>query len=89
MTTKLRGPMGEVNKLIVALKMHFLKLLPVEDQRAQLEMLEEACDRELARLGDLRGHHAGENTPLLPWLDHEIDEVSVRRSWFQQQRAAL
>ena len=89
MTTKLRGPMGEVNKLIVALKMHFLKLLPADDQRAQLEMLEEACDRELARLTDLREHHAGEATPLLPWLDHEIDEVSARRTWFQRQRAAL
>ncbi|HVI90800.1 MAG TPA: hypothetical protein VM659_21050 [Dongiaceae bacterium] len=89
MTTKLRGPMGEVNKLIVALKMHFLKLLPAEDQRAQLEMLEEACERELARLGDLRAHHAEENTPLLPWLDHEIDEVSARRAWFRRQRAAL
>jgi len=89
MTTKLRGPMGEVNKLIVALKMHFLRLLPVDDQRAQMEMLEDACDRELARLGDLRSHHASENTPLLPWLDLEIDEVTVRRAWFQQQRAAL
>jgi DNA-binding PadR family transcriptional regulator len=89
MTTKLRGPMGEVNKLIVALKMHFLKLLPIDDQRAQIEMLEEACDRELVRLADLRGHHADENTPLLPWLDLEIDEITARRIWFQQLRAAL
>jgi len=89
MTTKLRGPMGEVNKLIVALKMHFLKLLPIDDQRAQMEMLEEACDRELARLGDLRSHHADENTPLLPWLDLEIDEITARRTWFERQRAAL
>lgn len=89
MTTKLRGPMGEVNKLIVALKMHFLRLLPTEDQRGQMDMLEEACDRELARLGDLRSHHADEHTPLLPWLDLEIDEVTARRTWFQQQRAAL
>lgn len=89
MTAKLRGPMGEVNKLIVALKMHFLNLLAVDDQRAQLEMLEETCNRELARLKDLRDHHASEATPLLPWLDHEIDEVTARRSWFQRQHAAI
>ncbi|HEX9448606.1 MAG TPA: hypothetical protein VF920_11530 [Dongiaceae bacterium] len=89
MTAKLRGPMGEVNKLIVALKMHFLALLSLDEQQAQIEMLEETCNRELARLADLRNHHASEDTPLLPWLDHEIDEVTARRAWFQRLRATL
>jgi DNA-binding PadR family transcriptional regulator len=89
MTAKLRGPMGEVNKLIIALKMHFLALLPRDEQRAQLEMLEDSCNRELARLADLRNHHANEETPLLPWLDHEIDEVTARRTWLEQLHATI
>ncbi|MDY0884209.1 hypothetical protein ACFPL7_01545 [Dongia soli] len=89
MTAKLRGPMGEVNKLIIALKMHFLDLLVREEQLAQIEMLEETCGRELARLGDLRGHHSDEATFLTSWLDHEIDEVDSRRQWFRRLRERL
>ena len=82
MTANLRGPMGEVNKLIVALKLHFLDLLTPEQRRQQLEMLMEVCDRELIRLNDLRDHHTDADSALLPWLDHEIDEVQRRRGWF-------
>jgi DNA-binding PadR family transcriptional regulator len=82
MTANLRGPMGEVNKLIVALKLHFLDLLTPEQRRQQLEMLMEVCDRELVRLNDLRAHHTDSDSALIPWLDHEIEEVQGRRDWF-------
>jgi hypothetical protein len=82
MTANLRGPMGEVNKLIVALKLHFLDLLTREQRRQQLEMLTEVCDRELVRLNDLRAHHTDSDSALIPWLDHEIEEVQGRRDWF-------
>ena len=82
MNANLRGPMGEVNKLIVALKLHFLHLLTSEQRRQQLEMLMEVCDRELIRLNDLRAHHTDSDSPLIPWLDHEIEEVQARRDWF-------
>lgn len=82
MNANLRGPMGEVNKLIVALKLHFLDLLTPEQRRQQLEMLMEVCDRELIRLNDLRAHHTESDSALIPWLDHEIEEVQGRRDWF-------
>lgn len=82
MNANLRGPMGEVNKLIVALKLHFLDLLTPEQRRQQLEMLMEVCDRELIRLNDLRAHHTESDSALIPWLDHEIGEVQGRRDWF-------
>jgi DNA-binding PadR family transcriptional regulator len=88
MNANLRGPMGEVNKLIVALKLHFLDLLTPEQRRQQLEMLMEVCDRELIRLNDLRAHHADSDTALLPWLEHEIEEVQLRRDWFMRLRDA-
>ncbi|HEU4826376.1 MAG TPA: hypothetical protein VFS85_07850 [Dongiaceae bacterium] len=82
MNANLRGPMGEVNKLIVALKLHFLDLLTPEQRRQQLEMLMEVCDRELVRLNDLRAHHTDADSALIPWLDHEIEEAQGRRDWF-------
>jgi DNA-binding PadR family transcriptional regulator len=89
MNANLRGPMGEVNKLIVALKLHFLDLLTPEQRRQQLEMLMEVSDRELIRLNDLREHHVDSEGALLPWLDHEIEEVQQRRAWFQNLWTAV
>jgi len=89
MNAHLRGPMGEVNKLIVALKLYFLDLLTPEQRRQQLEMLMEVCDRELVRLNDLREHHVDSEGALLPWLDHEIEEVQQRRSWFRNLWTAV
>jgi hypothetical protein len=84
MTANLRGPMGEVNKLIIALKLHFYETLSPEERRLQAEVLEEACERELTRLLDLRGHHAESCGLLVAWLDHEIAEIEGRRDWFKQ-----
>lgn len=84
MTTRLRGPMGEVNRLIVAFKMHFFDCLPESDRRQQLALLIEACDKELARLGDLRAYPpvAGAASHLASWIDLEIAEIEGRRRWF-------
>lgn len=89
MNAHLRGPMGEVNKLIVALKLYFLDLLRVEQRRQQLDMLMEVCDRELVRLNDLRASHTDSDGALIPWLDHEIEEVQARRDWFLKLRDAI
>jgi DNA-binding PadR family transcriptional regulator len=85
----LRGPIGEFNKLVIALKMRFLHLLEREEQLAQAELLIEVCERELARLTDLRGHHAGEAGHLVAWLDHDIAQVETRLSWFRDLEARL
>jgi DNA-binding PadR family transcriptional regulator len=87
MTAHLRGPMGEVNKLIIALKLHFFETLSPEERRLQAEALQEACERELTRLLDLRSHHAESGGLLVAWLDHEIAEIESRRAWFKQLAA--
>lgn len=91
MTTRLRGPMGEVNKLIVAFKMHFFKCLSVQDQRQQLDLLIESCDKELARLADLRSYEPLTATSgyLPSWLDLEIDEIAARRAWFDWLKSQI
>lgn len=91
MTTRLRGPMGEVNKLIIAFKMHFFGCLAPEDQREQLDLMIEACDKELGRLGDLRAYQpvvaGGGHLPS--WLDLEIAEIGARRAWFEGLKAGI
>jgi DNA-binding PadR family transcriptional regulator len=80
----LRGPIGEVNKLIIALKLRFLDALDRDDRLLQVEMLAETFEQELARLRDLRAHLAGRQGRLLDWLDHDIAQVGERIAWFQR-----
>src|SRR3546814_11456486 len=47
LTANLRGPVGEFNKLVIALKMRFLHLLDDDARLAQAELLIEVCEREL------------------------------------------
>jgi len=89
----LRGPIGEVNKLIIALKLRFLHVLDREDQILQVEMLAETFEQELTRLADLRGHLGGDpdDSPglLLDWLDHDIFQLAERIGWFRGLLARL
>jgi hypothetical protein len=91
MTTRMRGPMGEVNRLIVAFKLHFLGCLPPGEQRQQIDLLVEACDKELVRLADLRAYPplAAGGRRLLSWLELEISEVEARRAWFAGQKGEI
>jgi hypothetical protein len=85
----LRGPIGEVNKLIIALKLMFLDALDREDRIMQVEMLAETFEQELARLSDLRKHLAGRPGLLPSWLDHDIEQVEQRISWFRRLLSRL
>jgi DNA-binding PadR family transcriptional regulator len=89
MTARLRGPLGDVNKLILALKLRFLHLLDKETQLAQLDLLSESVEGELVRLADLRRHHAEEPGHLVAWLDHEIGQLESRRNWLAALAAQL
>ena len=77
----LRGPLGEFNKLVIALKLRFLAFLPVAERAGQLDLLAEACERELARLTDLRGRSGGLPMPFTAWLDHDIAQIEARLRW--------
>jgi hypothetical protein len=85
----LRGPIGEVSKLFIALKLRFLDVLDPEDRVLQIELLAETFEQELARLRDLRGHLAARPGLLLEWLDHDISQVDQRIAWFRDLLARL
>ena len=77
---------NDLNKLVVALKFRFLDLLSHEDQITQLDLLAVTVENQLARLDDLRGHHADDGGHLLEWLDREIDDLERRHTWLILQR---
>ena len=89
LTAPLRSGAAELNKLIVALKFRFLHLLKTDEQIAQAELLMDACENELARLDDLRSHHAEDRGFVVQWLDHEIAQVESRLEWLGSIRAAI
>ena len=84
-----RPPVNDINKLIIALKMRFLHLLPIEQRRLQTEVLMEMCERELARLIELRANEAGSPGHLVGWLDHDIRQTRERLAWFSEVRDSL
>jgi len=85
----LRGPLGEFNKLVIALKLRFLPLLEPAARRLQAELLAEICERELTRLTDLRRHYDGHAGHLIDWLDHDIAQVRERLDWFRRLQDRL
>lgn len=87
--SNVRAPMDDLNKLVVALKMRFLHVLEPGEQRAQIDMLIDMCNAELARLEDLRSHHADEAGHLGAWLAHDIGQLESRVSWLTELRDTL
>ncbi len=89
LTSNVRAPVSDINKLIIALKLRFLHLLGPAERRLQGETLMELSERELARLTELRAHHAGNRGHLVAWLDQEIAQVDARLAFFQDLLAQL
>ncbi len=81
MTSKVRAPVNDVSKLVIALKMRFLHLLEADERREQAELMAEICETELARLEDLRRTNG--NAHLADWLDLEIAQTGERLAWFR------
>ena len=82
----LRTGGSDLNDLVMALKFRFLHLLPAADQEVQADIFTEACETELARLEDLRRHHAEDRGHLVEWLDHDISRLEARLEWLQEFR---
>jgi DNA-binding PadR family transcriptional regulator len=82
-TANLRSGTSELNKVVMTLKFRFLHLLDTEGQRTQADLLIDVCANELARLDDLRQHHAGGPGFLVPWLDHDVDLLESRIAWLK------
>ena len=80
LTARLR-PSSDLTKLVVALKVRFLHLLPPADRLGQIDLMIDVADSELARLEDLRDAAADESAAFRLWLDQEIDQSRRRLAW--------
>lgn len=89
LTAPLRGPIGEVNKLFIALKMRFLHLVGREERLAQTALLIRACEEERDRIAELRRQFDREPGHLPDWLAFDLAEVEGRLVWFRQLQAQL
>ena len=83
MSAALRPAVNDLNKLVLALKLRFLHLLPEPDRQMQAEAMVEMAEQELMRLRDLERRHGGEAGLLPRWLAHEIGEAEARLCWFR------
>lgn len=82
LTARLRSG-SDITKLVVALKMRFLHLLSDSEKRAQLDMLIDAAETDLARLEDLADVSKGESESFKQWLGFEIEQTRQRLSWLE------
>lgn len=89
LVANLRPGNSDLNELVVALKFRFLHLLSGEQRDDQMEILIEACETDLARLEDLRDHHASDAGYLIDWLDHDIGRLKSRLSWLNDFRQRI
>lgn len=78
-----RPQINDLNKLIIAIKVRFLHLLPPKERQVQTDILTEIFERELARLSDLRAQDAAYSKYLSDWLDLEIKLTRERLAWFE------
>ena len=69
--------------------MRFLYLLDAKDRHLQAEMLTEMCERQLVRLTELHGRHAGAPGHLNRWLAHETAQTRERLDWFRDLQKDL
>jgi len=89
LTSRVRAPMTDLSRMVVALKLRFMNLLDRAEQKEQYEMLVELTTTELARLADLRAQSAKPEDVLGDWLDQEIVQTEARRTWYQRRLTAL
>ncbi len=79
LTARLR-PGSDITKLVVALKMRFLHLLSEAEKRAQIDMLIDVAESDLARLESLADVSSGE---FCQWLGFEIEQTRQRLTWLE------
>ena len=84
---RLRAPLGDYNRLALLLKLRFLDLLPREEREAQMALIAESVENELARLQDLRRRES-QAPHLRSWIDQDIVALEARLQALRAQTLA-
>lgn len=83
---RIKSAENDLNKLVIALKFRFMDLLEADERHLQIDLLSDSVENELARLEDLRAHHADDSVHLVEWLDREIEDLERRLDWLTAKR---
>ncbi len=86
LSATVRVQANDFNKLVIALKLRFIDLLPPGERCDQVDALIEMREGEFARLCDLRAAHADEGSHFVRWLDHDIDRCGRDVAWLRDLR---
>ena len=89
LSATVRVQANDFNKLVIALKLRFLDLLPPGERRDQVDTMIEMREGELARLCDLRAAHADAGSYFVRWLDHDIDRCGRDIAWLRELRGEI
>jgi hypothetical protein len=79
----IRATNTELNRLVVALKMRFLHLLPPDDRRDQIRLLQSLLTGERDRYCDLQAG-SGNDALFGDWLRFEIEVLEARLAWLER-----
>jgi hypothetical protein len=79
----LRATNTELNRLVVALKMRFLHLLPPQDRREQVQLLQALLAGERERYRDLLAT-SSQDALFKDWLSFEIEVLDARFAWLDR-----
>ena len=79
----IRATNTELNRLVVALKMRFLHLLPCADRRDQIRLLQSLLAGERDRYRDLLASE-GNEALFQDWLGFEIELLDTRLAWLDR-----
>jgi DNA-binding PadR family transcriptional regulator len=87
--SNLKAAENDLNKLVIALKFRFMEVLSAGQKNKQMDLMIHGVENELARLEELRAHHAHEGGHLIEWLDREIEDLAFRRNWLVAKQGSL
>jgi hypothetical protein len=79
----LRAPSNDASRLVLLLKLRFLRQLDAAEQTAQRHQIADSLSTELVRLEELRRLHAGAAPALGDWLDRDIRDLRDRIETFR------
>lgn len=87
MEANLKTPLDDTGRLVMALKLRFLFMLPEDGQLDQIDLLREIAEIELARLEDLKESY--DEGALGKSLALDIEQTRARIAWLNKLEAEL
>ena len=83
--SRVRTPLTDLSKLVIALKLRFMDLLPAAERVEEFDRLAAATEQEIARLRDLAAQDGG--GPFADWLRQDIAQAEQRLAWYRERAA--